>query len=393
MLLALFWFFSIPAVVASLASLRAGRRHLQAVTAGMKSDPHDWTPPVTLIVPVKGIDEDLRDNLRSLVEQDYPDFELLVAVRDPRDPAVGEIRALLDNRARLVVARSSREDTGEKINNLLAAVAEARPSSQVLAFADSDGRVERHWLRALVSPLRDPSVGAATGYRWYFPEQPGWWSLLCTVWNSTVAGTFGAGDPHFAWGCAMAIRRETFETARVRQFWVGAVSDDYRLTHAVRAAGLDIHYTPRAMVATPGDFSAPAFLSWAVRQMIITRVYNPRLWWSGFAAHLMYCGAMASGVAAIAAGTLWAVPILLLAVLPGMWRGELRRQAARVMFPGRAGWLDRYGWIYSWLVAPTTWLWLHIFIASSWRRRIEWRGYTYELLGPSRSRCVSSPAV
>ena len=388
MLWALFWALAIPAVLLALESLRAGRRHLDSIRKLIAQPPGEWAPPATLIVPVKGLDPGLRENFRSLLEQDYPDFELLVTVRSAKDAAVAEIRPLLGEKARLVVASGGPENTGEKIRNLLAAVASARPSSEVFAFADSDGRVERGWLRGLVAPLAEPAAGAATGYRWYFPEGGGFWSLMRSVWNSTIAGNFGAGRPQFAWGGAMAVRRETFEKARVAEFWRGAASDDYRLTQAVRAAGLGIHYTPRAMVESGGACPAREFLSWATRQMIITRVYRPRLWWMGFLAHVWYCGAMIAAAVVIAGGGVWAALILLLVVGPGMWRGELRRRAARLMFPGRAGWLRSHGWVYSWLAAPATWVWLLVFLLSLFRKRIEWHGNIYELLGPSKTRCI-----
>ncbi|MBI3693860.1 MAG: glycosyltransferase [Acidobacteria bacterium] len=374
MLLGLYWFFSSVAVLLGLFSLRAGSRHLRSVLAGMKAAPEQWTPPVTLIVPVKGREEGLAENLRSLAAQDYPDFELLVTVRDPTDPALESIPPA----ARLIVAGPEPPRTSEKIGNLLAAVAQARAASKVLAFADSDGRVETGWLRALVAPLTDPAAGAATGYRWYFPERTGFWPLMRSVWNSTIAGAFGTGREPFAWGGAMALRRETFQSTRVADFWLGSISDDYRLTQAVRAAGLQIRFTPRAMVSSAGECTAARFLAWAIRQMTITRTCAPRLWWLGFAAHIVYCAAMAAGALMILAGRWWSLPILLLAVVPG-WRGELRRRAARLMFPGHAPWLDRHGWIYAWLTPAATWIWLYVFLASLFQRKIEWRGRVYDL--------------
>ncbi len=384
MLLALLWIFALPAVLAGLDSLRAGRRQVRTVEAEMASPPADWTPPVTLIVPVKGLEPGLAENLRSLAEQDYPDYELLVAVHDADDPAV----ELASGKARLVVAGPGHTGTGEKINSLLAAVAVARPASEVLAFADSDGVVSQGWLRGLVAPLRDPAVGAATGYRWYFPDRGGLWPMLRSVWNSTIAGSFGAGRAHFAWGGAMAVRRDVFERTRVAEFWRGAVSDDYRLTHAMRAAGLEIRFAPRAMVASGGDCTAGEFLSWAVRQMIITRAYSPGLWRTGLGAHVIYCGAMVLAAAAIAAGHLWAAVLLALVTLPGMWRGAMRVRVARRLFPDRAAWLDRHRAAYFWLTLPTTWIWLYVFLASARTRRIEWRGNVYELVGPAETRVV-----
>lgn len=386
MLLALFWFFSTSAIALGLNSWRAGRLHLQWSAESVQRPAGDWLPPVTLIVPVKGGEEGLRENLESLLAQDHPDFELLIVARTDGDPALVDLRNLPG--ARIVLAGEGPPNTGEKIVNLLAAVNQARPSSEVLAFADSDGRVERTWLRGLIAPLADPAIGAATGYRWYFPERGGFWPLARSAWNATIAGGFGPGPASFAWGGAMALRRETFEKCGVREFWIGAVSDDYRLSEAVRAAGLPIIFAPRAMVESPGECGGREFLEWAMRQLIITRVYRPELWWAGLAAHVVYGAAMLTGIILIAAGRWWAGPLLLVSVVPGMIRGSLRRRAAELMFPSRAAWLAKHGWAYFWLAPLVTWIWLYTFLASALRRRIAWRGRVYDLLSPSETRIV-----
>ena len=47
-----------------------------------------------------------------------------------------------------------------------------RSGDEVLVFVDSDARPEKSWLKKLVAPLADETLGASTGYRWFLPVRP-----------------------------------------------------------------------------------------------------------------------------------------------------------------------------------------------------------------------------
>ena len=55
----------------------------------------DFTPPVTIYKPLKGIDEGLEENLRSFFRLDYPTYQLLFCVADADDPAIPLVERLL----------------------------------------------------------------------------------------------------------------------------------------------------------------------------------------------------------------------------------------------------------------------------------------------------------
>lgn len=389
MLTALFWFFVVPSTLAALFSIRKGKAYLEYVEDSLAEPRADYAPPATLFLPVKGLDHDLAGNLRSLIEQDYPDYELIVVCRDAADEAL-RVVGNLGPGVRVLVAGDPPGDTGEKVHNLLFAVAQARAESEVFVFADSDGRVAPGWMRSLVAPLADGGLGAVTGFRWYFPEAGGFWPLLRSVWDSTIAGNMNVGDKNFAWGGATAIRKATFEKSRVTEFWNGSVSDDYRLSNAVNQAGLGVRFAPGAMAAAEGTCSAREFLNWAVRQLIITRVYRRGLWWAGLVSHVFYCGAMAASLLLAAAGDPLGWGGLVVASAPGMARGASRAAAARMMFPDRQDWFDRFDWAYFWMTPLATWTWLYVFLASALTRRIAWRGNVYQLISPRQTRCVSA---
>jgi ceramide glucosyltransferase len=397
LLVFLFWLFVGPAALAALLSIRSGRRYQEFVEGEIlgEADPDvpPYQPPATLFLPVRGADHDLAANLRSLGRQDYPDYELVLVCRDAADPAVALAQHTLGTDFRLVIAGPPPDDTGEKVHNLLQAVRQARPESEVFAFADSDGQVGGGWLGKLIQPLGTEGVGAATAFRWHFPEEGGFWPLLRSAWDATIAGSMRPDGKNFAWGGGMAIRREVFDSARVVEYWQGTVSDDYRLTQAIHDAGLELRFVPQAMVATTGTCSREEFLSWTTRQLTITKVYRANLWAAGLVAHVVYCGAMVAGVAACLLGDPIGLAALVVTQLPGMSKGAMRGYVGRLMLPEREDWFDRHGWIYFWLTPVATWVWLYAFLTSAATRTIRWRGYVYELPASDRTRLVQGPTA
>jgi ceramide glucosyltransferase len=378
-----FWFLVGPALILTVASLIAERGRAAYIARRLAAKRGD-RPPVTVIVPVKGPDEGLRENLAALAALDYPDYELLIVAHSAADIPPG----VLPPRSRIVLAHGDRPNAGEKVQNLVAAVQAARKQSKVFAFADSDGRVTRHWLDALVAPLADESVGAATGFRWFTPQPANFASVLRGVWDAVSGGMLGPGDNPFVWGGAMAIRKQTFSEARILEYWKNTVSDDYALSAAVHAAGLTIAYAPGALVPSPERLSLSELFSWARRQITITRVYARNLWLRGLLAHLFYCGAMAASLIAGLRGHRVGWWMLAAQVLPGTWKGARRAATARLVLPEYANWFRRCGWLHALYAPLATWLWLWALLAAAFGSTIKWRGYRYELKKPTAAERV-----
>ena len=143
-----------PRWLLALLSLRGERKRAAYVAAQLaEPPPPDRTcPPATVIVPVKGDDPGLRENLAALAAQDYPDYELIVVAQCAADIPAGVLPSARAHRAG--ARRGTRHR--RKVLNLRTAVRFARKDSLLFAFADSDGRVSRNWLRALAAPLAAP---------------------------------------------------------------------------------------------------------------------------------------------------------------------------------------------------------------------------------------------
>jgi cellulose synthase/poly-beta-1,6-N-acetylglucosamine synthase-like glycosyltransferase len=369
-----YWLLVSPALLLAVLGLLGERRREEYALARLSAKP-GALPPATVIVPVKGDDQGLRENLAALASLDYPDYELIVVAHSAADIPPG----VLPGRVKVVLAHGADPNTGEKVQNLQAAVRATRKQSQIFAFADSDGRPTRGWLRALAAPLAEPNVGASTGYRWFMPQPATFWSLMRGVWDAVALGRLGPGDSAFAWGGAMAIGKETFFAARVHEYWKNTVSDDYALSAAIRAAGLTIAFAPGALTPSFEQLACAPFFRWIRRQMTITRVYNRRLWRLGLVAHVFYCAAMAASVVECVHGYFPAGIALAAQLIPGMMKGWNRAALARRALPEYAPWFHRHAWVHAAFNPIATWVWLIALLSSAASDSIEWRGHRYRL--------------
>jgi len=220
-----------------------------------------------------------------------------------------------------------------------------------------------------VAPLTDEEVGASTGFRFYAPDPPTFWSLMRSVWNSVIAGRLGPGGNDFAWGGAIAITKNDLLEARGAECWDGADRYDLALARALRESGRLIAFAPGALVVCGGRATARQFFRQARREMALARIYLPRAWWWGLASHLIYCGAMLAAVIASARGNRGAEWALVALFGLGMLKGANRVTLAKAQLPEWKAWFDRYSWTHIFWLPLATWVWLYVLIASLWDKR------------------------
>src|ERR1043165_1021104 len=189
-----YYFLAVLSCWFGLQSLLSGIRYAAYVRRETSRPLPDFQPFVSVIAPGRGLEPGLIDNLRPLVTQDYPRYEVLFvfdALDDPAIKIVDELKRTTTVVTHTVITGPA-TDSGQKVHNLRVAVNEVDPQSEVLVFVDTDARPVKNWLRHLVAPLADETLGASTGYRWFIPERGGISSRLRGVWNASVASALGS---------------------------------------------------------------------------------------------------------------------------------------------------------------------------------------------------------
>jgi ceramide glucosyltransferase len=223
-------------VVAIVAALRFFRRRDAA------SPPADFTPPISILKPIYGLDRETYENYASFCAQDYPDYEILFCVSDDQDPAIPMIEQLArdfpQRRIHLLIG-SEPLGVSDKVNKLCRMAREAQ--HEILAVSDSDVRVDPGYLRAIAAPFHDPTVGAVTClYRGLTDGSLA--ANLEAIGNSTdfTAGVLVAwlfAPVNFTLGATMATTKKCLAEIDGFESLVDHFSDDYELGNRIAARG------------------------------------------------------------------------------------------------------------------------------------------------------------
>lgn len=382
-------FCGVGIVLAALVALQTWEHRRFARSRLAHLDEHPQEGPALVVAPCRGMDEGLEENLRSLFGQDYQHYQIRFVVESLDDPAYPVILRLMAAHPHVpacVIVAGRASQCGQKVHNLRAATADVPPHVRYLAFVDSDARVRRQWLRALLEGLEDPKVGAVTGYRWFVPGRASLGNHLVYSINASSAVFFGLHSPTVVWGGSWAMRRELFEALGLRQAWQGTLSDDLVASRLLRQAGLCVLFEPACMVLSPLDGTLRELSRFVRRQYLMGRLYL-RPWWAlalllTTLASLPHIASLGVLVWCLASGSAWG---WLAAGLSGLLYGFsalggwFRQGFVRVYFPQLDAALRGARRFEIWagpLVALANWL--HLF-GSTFGRHVTWRGIRYRL--------------
>ncbi|MGO9014816.1 MAG: ceramide glucosyltransferase [Dissulfurispiraceae bacterium] len=121
-------------------------------------------PPVSILKPLKGLDDNLHDNLLSFCNQDYPEYEIIFSLQSHNDPAykvARKIREKCPDRNITIIVEDSNSGLNPKVNNLLPAYKVSR--YDYILISDSNVMVDEKYLRAITSHIENPAKGREIG--------------------------------------------------------------------------------------------------------------------------------------------------------------------------------------------------------------------------------------
>jgi ceramide glucosyltransferase len=255
-------------------NLAALRRHL-----AQPSPVPRGAPPISILKPLCGLDDELVENLHCFAALDWPDYEVLLGLRSADDPAWPVAQALAarhPGRFRVVLQRGA-PGQNPKVNQLCSLARAARHA--ILVVSDSNVRVERGYLAEIAAHLEDPGVGLVTHAICGAGER----RLGSLFDHLHLAGSVAPGvvsakrvaGRDIVVGKSMAFRREDlralggFEAAR------DVLAEDYvlgRMVTEVLGKRVVVAHRPIVNVGVArdlGDFTA-RYARWAVLQRAMT---------------------------------------------------------------------------------------------------------------------------
>jgi ceramide glucosyltransferase len=331
-----------------------------------------YTPPVSLLKPVRGVDFGSYENFSSFCRQDYPDYEILFAVNDETDPAVPLIQRLAaefpQRRIRLIVG-AEQVGANRKVNKLVRLAREAQ--HEILALTDGDVRVHPNYLREVVAPFVDAKTGAVTSFYRAIAEK----SLGAELEAIGASSDFFAGVLVAEWkeGMTFALGASIVTT----KHWLGKIgglagianmhSDDYELGHRIAKAGGQVLLSREGVWTMYPAQTARGFWEHQVRWARTVRLCRPLSYTGLIFTHGLPWALLAASIAPakwIAAAYVLAYLVLrlLMAWTVGVWgvRDDLLRQKI-------------------WLVPLRDAIYFAVWVASFASKRITWGGQEFTM--------------
>src|SRR5271154_1668835 len=284
---------------------------------------------VTLLKPVKGVDERMYAGFRSHCLQEYAGpFEILFGVTSLDDPAVAEVdrlRAEFPGVEIRLVVWPQRLGASGKVSTLAQMLPQARYEHVVIN--DSDILVSPRYLERVMRGFAGERVGMVTAP--YIGKTAAGgkadgragatvWARLEALGISTdfMAGVMTArwleGGIRFGLGSTLAMTKTALAAAGGLEALVDALADDYEMGYRISQAGYRVELCPEVVETSVPGYDLKGFWEHQVRWARTTRD-SRKLGYMGLG--VTYCVPWALLPVVASGFSLWSLSLLSLALL------------------------------------------------------------------------------
>ena len=364
---------AVAPLVYYMIAIYCGWSYFRVSRKPIQLDAH-FTPPVSILKPVCGLDRGAYENFASFCRLDYPEYEILFGVTDENDPVipiVEELQRAYPRRAIRLLLGAPLVGTSPKMNLLSRLVREAKYN--YLVINDSDVRVEEDYLRNAAAPFQDPKVGAVTAL---FRGITGgsFASDLDAVGvpsdssaSALIAERFHSMD--FALGWTMATTKQRLEEIGGFEAMADHHSDDFTLGNKISRNGYQIALMRKPIWMVFPKERLGQFLKHELRWSIMLRNIRP----AGYLGLAMTFGLPWAVLAAVVSHSLkWATGYLMAYLV-------LRLTMAWTI--GVWGLGDPVVRKKIWLVPMRDAVNFFVWLAGFFFSKVQWRGKVYRVEG------------
>ncbi|HYM01703.1 MAG TPA: glycosyltransferase [Stellaceae bacterium] len=198
-------------------------------------------PAVSILVPITGIDPELVDNLRSILVQDYPSFELLVSFAHDDEAAIPLVRALFAEHpqvsTRLVVGEV-KLGKNPKANNLIRSYRAAR--NDYVLMCDANVALPADGVRRMIAAFK-PGVGLVSAIPVAVRPENFLGDVECAMFNGYAARWLCAGAMlgiQIAIGKILFVRKSDLDRAGGIEATSHNICEDTAMAHAMYSLSL-----------------------------------------------------------------------------------------------------------------------------------------------------------
>ncbi len=239
------------------------RPRRSSTTGKCHPEPDFRYPPVSILKPIRGVEDDLEANLESFYRLDYPVYEILFAIDDWQDRAVEIIRRVSERYPRIrtrIIATGHHPTENPKIHKL--DYLEKQCYGRLLWVADANVRVETYTLRSLVDEY------LKKGARVIFSPIMGTSSrTFASLMENTSLNFFTSGNVIILWklfsipvvvGKSMLIDRLALKTFGGFRYFKDYLAEDYLIGKSFQESGFMVstNFTWVANISQQASFKS-----------------------------------------------------------------------------------------------------------------------------------------